>query len=83
MHWLYLILSLAFFFGAYKTSGWVMLLLLLASLLAVLAWMLGMLSARISRGAQSEAQILSPEELQQLRAQAAARKTGAPESPKP
>ena len=52
MHWLYLTLAVAFFFGAYKTSGWVMLALLLASLLAGLAWMLGMLSARISRGSK-------------------------------
>jgi ABC-type transport system involved in cytochrome bd biosynthesis fused ATPase/permease subunit len=84
MHWLYLILSLALFGGAYKASGWWVLLLLLGSLVAFVAWMLGWLSARISSGARSEMQILSPEELQQLREQAAARKAASaakPESP--
>ena len=85
MHWLYLILALALFFGAYKATGWLLLLLLLGSLAACIAWMLGLLSARISRGARSEAQILSPEELRLLREQAAARKasasTGNPEAP--
>jgi hypothetical protein len=86
MHWLYLIISLGLFAAAYKASGWLVLLLLLGSLVAFVAWMLGLVSARISRGARSEMQILSPEELQQLREQAAARKAASaskPETPQP
>ena len=86
MHWLYLIVAIALFAGAYKASGWLVLLLLLGSLIAFVAWMLGWISARISQGARSEMQILSPEELQQLREQAAARKAAAaakPETPQP
>lgn len=87
MHWLYLLVSLALFFIATRASvsgGWV-LLLVLGSLVTFIAWMLGWISARISRGARSEMQILSPEELQRLREQAAARKATAstPEPPTP
>jgi len=81
MHWLYLIVALALFAGAYKASGWLVLLLLVGSLIAFIAWMLGWISARISRGARSEMQILSPEELQQMREQAAARKAASAAKP--
>ena len=74
MHWLYLIVALALFLAAYKASGWLVLLLLLGSLAAFIAWILGWISSRISSGARSEMQILSPEELQRMREQAAARK---------
>jgi len=84
MHWLYLIVALALVVGAYKASGWLVLLLLLGSLIAFVAWMLGLISARISQGARNEMQILSPEEMQHLREQAAARKAASaakPETP--
>lgn len=74
MHWLYLIVALALFLAAYKASGWLVLLLVLGSLVAFIAWILGWTASRISRGARSELQILSPEELQRMREQAAARK---------
>jgi hypothetical protein len=86
MHWLYLLVAFALFVGAYKASGWWVLLLLVGSLVAFVAWMLGLISARISRGARSEMQILSPEELQHLREQAAARKAASAaksDSPQP
>ena len=87
MHWLYLFVSVALLFIASRASvsgGWVFV-LVLASLAAMSAWMLGWISSRISRGARSEMQILSPEELQRLREQAAARKAAAsnPEPPAP
>ena len=74
MHWLYLIVALALFLAAYKASGWLVLLLVLGSLAAFIAWILGWISSRISSGARSEMQILSPEELQRMREQAATRK---------
>ena len=74
MHWLYLIVALALFLAAYKASGWLVLLLVLGSLVAFIAWILGWISSRISSGARSEMQILSPEELQRMREQAATRK---------
>lgn len=85
MHWLYLLVALALFLAAYKASGWLVLVLVIGSLVAFIAWMLGWTSARIARGARSEMQILSPEELQRLREQAAARKATAstPEPPTP
>ena len=85
MHWLYLFVSLALIFIASRASvsGWWVFLLVLASLVAFLAWMLGWLSSRISRGARSEMQILSPEELARLREQAAARKAAASSNAEP
>lgn len=79
MHWLYLALSIIFLLMAMKASlpGWVVFLLLLGSLVAIVAWILGWLSSRISSGSRHEMHIISPDELRQMREQAEARKAAA------
>lgn len=76
MHWLYLLLALLFLAMAMKASapGWLVVLLVLASLGLFLAWMLGWISSRISQGARDDVSMISPEELRHLREQAEARK---------
>ncbi len=83
MHWLYLVLAMALLFAASKAAGWLVVLLLLASLGLFIAWMIGWVSTRISSGARNDAQIISPEELRRLREQAEARKAAAPAHPNP
>lgn len=83
MHWLYLIIALALLAVAMKASGWLVVLLVLASLVAFIAWMLGWVSSRISSGARNDTQILSPEELRRLREQAEARRAAAQQSSAP
>ena len=83
MHWLYLVIAIALLAVAMKASGWLVVLLVLASLVAFIAWMLGWVSSRISSGARNDAQILSPEELRRLREQAEARRAAAQQSTTP
>ena len=83
MHWLYLVITLALLAVAMKASGWLVVLLVLASLVAFIAWMLGWVSSRISSGARNDTQILSPEELRRLREQAEARRAAAQQSGTP
>lgn len=83
MHWLYLIIAIALLAVAMKASGWLVVLLVLASLVAFIAWMLGWVSSRISSGARNDTQILSPEELRRLREQAEARRAAAQQSSTP
>lgn len=86
MHWLYLLLAIVLLLAASKAAGWLVALLLAASLVLFVAWMLGWVSTRISSGARNDAQIISPEELRRLREQAEARKTAAlsrPTDPQP
>jgi len=81
MHWLYLLLAVVFLLAASKAAGWLVFLLLVASLVLFIAWMLGWVSTRISSGARNDAQIIAPEELRRLREQAQARKTAAQSNP--
>lgn len=81
MHWLYLLLAVALMLAASKAAGWLVLLLLAASLVLFVAWMLGWVSTRISSGARNDSQIISPEELRRLREQAEARKNAAQSNP--
>ena len=67
--------------AASKAAGWLVLLLLAASLVLFVAWMLGWVSTRISSGARNDSQIISPEELRRLREQAEARKNAAQSNP--
>ncbi len=81
MHWLYLFIAMALLLAASKASGWLVVVLVLASLVGFIAWMLGWVSTRISSGARNETQIISPEELRRLREQAEARKAAAQSNP--
>ncbi len=78
MHWIYLLVAVVLMLAASKAAGWLVAVLLLASLVAFVAWMLGWVNSRISSGARSDAQILSPDELRRLREQAQARKAASP-----
>lgn len=76
MHWLYLLFALLFLAMAMKSTapGWLVVLLVLAALGLMLAWMLGWVSSRISSGARDDTSMISPEDLRRLREQAEARK---------
>jgi hypothetical protein len=74
MHWIYLIVALVLMLAASKAAGWLVVVLLLASLVGFIAWMIGWVNSRISSGARNDTQIISPEELRRLREQAQARK---------
>ena len=74
MHWIYLIVALVLMLAASKAAGWLVVILLLVSLVAFVAWMIGWVNSRISSGARNDAQIMSPDELRRLREQAQARK---------
>lgn len=82
MHWFYLLLAIALMLAASKAAGWLVVVLLLASLVLFVAWMLGWVNSRISSGARNDLQIISPDELRRMREQAEARKSVAP-SPRP
>lgn len=77
MHWFYLLLAIALLLAASKAAGWLVLLLLLGSLVLFVAWMLGWVNSRISSGARTDSQIISPDELHRLREQAKARQQAA------
>ena len=81
MHWLYLLIAMALLLAASKASGWLVVVLVLASLVGFIAWMLGWVSTSISSGARNDTQIISPDEMRRLREQAEARKAAAQSSP--
>ena len=81
MHWLYLLLALSLLLAASKVAGWLVAVLLVASLILFVAWMIGWVNSRISSGARNDAQIISPEELRRMREQADARKSAAQSNP--
>ena len=76
MHWLYLLGAVLCMVIAFTLPlpGLVAVVLLLATLGLMLAWMLGWLNSRVSRNSRDEMHIISPEELRLLREQAEARK---------
>ncbi|MBP3983958.1 hypothetical protein J5837_05900 [Pseudoxanthomonas helianthi] len=74
MHWLFLLLSLGALFGAVRTSSTgLMAVLLLASLVLLLAWVLGWMSARLGNR-REERPMIDPQELRRLRELAEARR---------
>ena len=83
MHWFYLLLAIALMLAASKAAGWLVVVLLLASLVLFVAWMLGWVNSRISSGARNDLQIISPDELRRMREQAEARKSATAPSPRP
>lgn len=76
MPWILLALAIgSFALAMVAQPGWLIAVALLASLGLLFAAVLALASARIQSGSRSEMQILSPEELRALRAQAQARRT--------
>jgi hypothetical protein len=75
MPWVYLLLAIAAFVVAFKTSSVALAALcLLAALGLLLAWVLGLLAQRVGSRSRDEATMLDPAELRRLRERAEARR---------
>ncbi len=75
MPWLFLLLALASLAAAFKTSSHALLAVwLLLSLVLFVAWIMGLLSQRVSSRSRDISHVLDPEELRRMREQAEARK---------
>ena len=75
MHWLYLLFALLAMAVAMKTaSSALMVLCLLASLVLIVLWLVGMYSARLGGRDRDPSAMIDPAELRRLREQAEARK---------
>ena len=85
MPWIYLLLAIAGFIVAFKTTSMALAIVcLLAALGLMLAWVLSLLAQRVGSRARDEAMMLDPVELRRLREQAAARRAaGAPPAEPP
>lgn len=89
MPWLFLLLALGAFAVALKASSSALVVVaLLAALVFMVAWMLGLLAQRVGSRTRDDAMILDPQELRRLREQAEARRassgpTGAPSAEPP
>jgi hypothetical protein len=78
MAWLYLLLAVAAFVVAFKSaSTGLMVASLLAAFGLLLAWLMGVLAARIERRSADPATLVDPAELNRLREQAEARRSAA------
>lgn len=82
MPWVFLLLALAAFAIAFKTSS---LLLAAACLLIALgllvAWAMGLLAQRVGSRSRDESMLIDPQELRRLREQAEARRAQASQEP--
>lgn len=85
MHWLYLLLALVAMVVAMKTaSSGLMLLCLLASLVLLVLWLVGLYATRVAGRSRDPSAMIDPAELRRLREQAEARKAAnTPDSPLP
>ena len=86
MPWIYLLLAVAGFIVAFKTTSMALAIVcLLAALGLMLAWVLALLAQRVGSRARDEATMLDPVELRRLREQAEARRAagGPPAEPPP
>lgn len=78
MHWLMLALAIgAFTIALNTTNALLMGLCLVVALILLLAWILGLYSARAGARARDETAMIDPIELRRLREQAEARKVAA------
>ena len=78
MHWLMLALAIAALAVAMKTTSILLMsLCLLAALVLILLWVLGLYSARAGARSRDESAMIDPVELRRLREQAEARKVAA------
>jgi Mg2+/Co2+ transporter CorB len=84
MPWLFLLLALAAFAVAFKSSSMVLAVVsLLAALGFILAWVLGLLAQRVGSQSRDDSQMLDPQELRRLREQAEARRAATTSSDEP
>jgi hypothetical protein len=84
MPWLYLLLALAAFAVAFKTTSVAILVIcLLLALGLLLAWVLALLAQRIDSRSRDTAMMIDADELRRLRAQAEARRSSGQQPPTP
>jgi membrane glycosyltransferase len=75
MSWLFLLLALAAFAVAFKTTSVALATLsLLVALGLLVAWVMGLLAQRVGNSTRDDALMLDPQELRRLREQAEARR---------
>lgn len=78
MSWLYLLLALAAFAVAFKTASTaLMVITLLVGFALLVAWLMGILAARLESRSGNPAMIIDPVELHRMREQAEARRAAA------
>lgn len=78
MSWVFLLLAIAAFVVAFKTTSIALAALcLLAALGLLLAWVLGLMAQRVGSRSRDDSALLDPAELRRLREQAEARRTAA------
>ncbi len=79
MPWVFLLLAIAAFAVALKTTSVALLALcLLVALGLLLVWVLGLLAQRVGSRSRDESMLLDPQELRRLREQAEARRAEVP-----
>ena len=77
MSWVFLLLAIAAFVVAFKTTSLALAALcLLAALGLLLAWVLGLMAQRVGSRSRDDSALLDPAELRRLREQAQARRAG-------
>ena len=82
MPWVFLLLALAAFAIAFKTSSLALAAAcLLIALGLLVAWALGLLAQRVGSRSRDESMLLDPQELRRLREQAEARRAQSPQEP--
>ncbi len=75
MPWLFLLLAIAAFAVAFKTTSTALAVIcLLAALVLLVAWVMGLLAERVGSRSRDESTMLDPQELRRLREQAEARR---------
>ncbi len=78
MSWVFLLLAIAAFAVAFKTTSVALAVLcLLAALGLFLAWALGLLAQRVGSRSRDDTSMIDPQELRRLREQAEARRAAA------
>ncbi len=84
MSWVFLLLAIAAFAVAFKTTSVALAVLcLLAALGLFLAWVLGLLAQRVGSRSRDDTAMIDPQELRRLREQAEARREAAPPTEPP
>ena len=84
MHWLLLLLAIGALAVAIKTTSMgLMAICLVAALVLIVLWVLGLYSARVGARSRDETAMIDPAELRRLREQAEARKLAASQAEPP